>query len=253
MQAIIPNRPARSRSYAWASISLEPDPPSVGEVCRITFPLLNPGPDDLAVERIETRVALFGIGVRWEPLPAIGPFMLPADDRAVERVSVEWTPREGGHRCVRAAIHMLGTPHVCEVGRNLHVIEADARDEFWRVPFYLGNPEARAAPIELRIGGNEPAALDAWVRVRGEMVRPDHAVWMDAGEQAEAELLIRARTDAPLRHVRLVEALIRGRLLDGIQVTVSRPPHAGDGSLPAAPGDALHAREELTPLRAVRA
>lgn len=248
MHAIIPNRPTRSRLYAWGSISVNPDPPRVGEVCAITYPLLNPGPDDVVVERIETRVARFGIGVAWETLPAIGPFTLSPDDHAIERATVRWTPRDGGHRCVRAAIHVKGLPFVCEVGRNLQVIEAAAEETFWRVPFLLGNPEPNAAPIELRIGGNEPVALDAWARVRGEIVRPDRSVWLEAGEQTEAELLIRARTDAPLRHVRTVEATIRGRLLDGIQVNVSRPAHVLAGELPdLLTGDAL-ARKEMASL-----
>lgn len=249
MQAIIPNRPARSRPYAWGSISVSPDPPRVGEICVIAFPLLNPGPDDVIVERIETRVARFGIGLTWETLPAIGPLTLPPDEHVIERATVEWTPLEAGHRCVRATIHVKGMPHACEVGRNLHVIAAEAQEEFWRVPFLLGNPEERAAPLELRIGGNEPAALDAWVRVRGEIVRPDRSVWLQAGEEAEAELLIRARTDAPLRHVRIVEATIHGRLLDGIQVNVSRPAHVMSGELPLAPEAGVLAREEVAALR----
>lgn len=248
MQAIIPNRPVRSRPYAWGCISVSPDPPRVGEVCAITFPLLNPGPDDVVVERIDTRVARFGIGLTWEALPAIGPLILPPEERAIEQATVEWTPREGGHRCVRAAIHVKGMPHVFEVGRNLQVIEAEAHDEFWRVPFLLGNPEERAAPIEMRIGGNEPAALDAWVRVRGEMVRPDRSIWLNAGERAEAELLIRARTDAPLRHVRSVEATIHGRLLDGIQVNLSRPARVLDGELRISPEVSAPAREEMAAL-----
>lgn len=250
MQAIIPNRPVRSRPYAWGSISVSPDPARVGEICAITFPLLNPGPDDVVVERIETRVARFGIGVTWETLPAIGPFTLPPDDHAVERATVRWTPRDGGHRCVRASIHVKGMPQVCEVGRNLQVIEAEAGEEFWRVPFLLGNPEPSAAPIELRIGGNEPAALDAWARVRGEMVRPDRSVWLEAGEQAEAELLIRARTDAPLRHVRTVEATIHGRLLDGIQVNLSRPARMLSDERPISPEASASARGEMAALHA---
>lgn len=248
MQAIIPNRAARSRPYAWGGITVNPDPPRVGEICRITFPVLNPGPDDLTIERIVTRVAPFGIGVRWEELPAVGPFPLPADDRAIEHITVQWTPREAGLRCVRASIYMKETPLVCEVGRSLQVIHAEADAEFWSVPFLLGNPEASAAPIELRIGGNEPATLDAWVRVRGEMIHAGRAIWLDAGEMAAAELQIRAKSDAPLRHVRTVEATVRGRPLDGIQVTVVRPAHViGDAPLLTPEAGAL-THEEMVEL-----
>lgn len=251
MQAIIPNRPARSRPYAWGSITVNPDPPRVGEVCQITFPLLNPGPDDVIVERIETQIALFGIGVRWESLPTIGPFTLPADERHIEPATIDWTPREGGHRCVRAAIHMRGASDVCRVGRNLQVIEADVDEDSWRVPFRLGNPAPEAAPIELRVGGGELAAMEARLRVRGELLPLGRPIWLQPGEEVAAELLLRARTDSELHHIRTVEATVKGRLLDGIQVTVLRPARVpdDDARLPISEAGVLASRE-MAPLYA---
>lgn len=251
MQAIIPNRPARSRPYAWGSITVNPDPPRVGEVCQITFPLLNPGPDDVIVERIETQIALFGIGVRWEPLPAIGPFTLPPDDHHIEHATIDWTPRAGGHRCVRAEIYVRGAEEVCHVGRNLQVIEADAAEESWRVPFRLGNPASEAVPIELRVGGGELAAIETRLRVRGEPLPAGRPVWLQPGEEVAAEMLLRARTDAELRHIRTVEATINGRLLDGIQVTVLRPARVLDDDAPLlGPEAGVLATQEMVPLYA---
>ena len=233
MQAIIPNRPARSRPYAWGSISVNPDPPRVGAVTTITFPLANPGPDEVVVERIDTRVAQFGIGVQWERLAAIGPFRLPPDPRYVEHATVEWTPRQGGHRCVRATIHVRGMEQACEVGCNLQVIEATAEEDFWRVPFRLGNPERTQAPIMLRFGGNDAGDLDVVVRVGERVVPLDRPIVLRPAEEVPAELLLRARTAAALHHVRTVEATIHGRLLDGIQATVNRPAQSTARALPA--------------------
>jgi hypothetical protein len=236
MQPIIPNRPTRSRPYAWGSITVSPDPPRVGAVGRIEFPLANHDVDEVLVERIDTQVALFGIGVEWEQLPSIGPFRLPPDPDHVERASVEWTPKVGGHRCVRSTISVAGVAEPLRIGRNLHVIEAQAADDFWRVPFRLGNPERAAAPIVLRFGGNEAAALDVAVRVGERVVPLDRPLVLRSHEVLQAELLLFARTEDALRHVRTVEAYIGDRLLDGIQVTVYRPAQAREHALTYAPG-----------------
>ena len=237
MQAIIPHVRSRSQPYAWGCISVNPDPPRVAEVTRITFPLLNPGPDDQSVERIEVKVAQFGIGVQWEDLPVIGPFALPADPDRVVEASVDWTPRAGGHRCVRARIHVAGLAEPCAVGCNLHVIEAGADERDWSVPFRLGNPERVRAPIRFQIGGNNLAAIRAAMRVAGRGVPLDQPVWLAPGEEVEAELLLRAQLDGALNHVRTLEAWVHGHLIDGIHVTVRRPAatNAGDGDQPALP------------------
>jgi hypothetical protein len=223
MQAIVPHVRSRNQPYAWGCIEVNPDPPRVGEVTRITFPLHNSGPDDQTIERIDVMVAQFGMGLRWEELPPIGPIALPADPVHDVMASVEWTPTVGGHRCVRGRIHVAGAADPFTVGRNLHVIEADAAEDVWRVPFALGNPEPRRAPIQIRLGGNHLAAVEAAIRVAGQAVPFEQPVWLEPGEEVEAELLLRARLDGALNHIRTVEAWIHGRLIDGIHVTIHRP------------------------------
>lgn len=235
MQAIIPHVRSRSQAYAWGCISVNPDPPRVGETTRITFPLLNPGPDDQTVERIEVKVAQFGIGVQWEDLPAIGPFALPADPDQMVEASVDWTPKVGGHRCVRAQIYVAGQAEPCSVGCNLHVIEAGADERTWSVPFRLGNPEPVRAPIRFQIGGNNLAAVGAAVRVAGRIVPLDQPVWLEPGAEVEAELLLRAQLDDALNHVRTLEGWIGDRLIDGIHVTLRRPAVTGADDQPALP------------------
>lgn len=246
MQAIVPHVPARSRPYAWGSITVDPDPPRVGEMVRIGFPLANPGPDDVVVERIEASVARFGIGVAWEKLPVIGPLRLPADPGHIEHVTVEWVPQEGGHRCVRASIYVKGMAQPCLVGRNLQVVEAAATEEDWRVPFRLGNPERMAAPIVLRLGGNDLTALAGTVLVHGRQVALDEPIWLEPHEEVDAVLVLRARTDSALSHLRTLEGTMFGRLVDGIQVTVRRPAHTVmPPDLAVRPSDAVVPAEAL--------
>lgn len=254
MHAIIPHVRSRSQPYAWGCISVNPDPPRVGELTRVTFPLLNPGPDDQTIERIEVKVAQFGIGVRWEDLPPLGPFVLPADPDRVVEATVEWTPTVGGHRCVRGQIHVAGLAEPCCAGRNLHVIEAAAGEHTWSVPFRLGNPEPRRAPIRLQIGGNNLAALDAAVRVGAQVVPADQPIWLAPGEEVEAELLLHGQPDGALNHARTVEAWVHGHLIDGIHVTLRRAatadarPGADAGRDDGVPASAF-AREPVAALR----
>lgn len=251
MHAIIPHVRSHSQPYAWGCISVNPDPPRVGELTRITFPLFNPGPDDQTIARIEVKVAQFGMGVRWEELPPLGPFALPADPDHVVAATVEWTPTIGGHRCVRGQIHVAGLVEPCAVGCNLHVIEAGADERAWSVAFRLGNPEPRRAPIRLRIGGNNLAAVDAAVRVGGRTVPTDQPVWLAPGEEVEAELMLRAQRDGALNHVRTVEAWVNDHLIDGIHVTLRRPATVSTDSGDTVPAPAFDAAAFREPVAAL--
>ncbi len=223
MQAIIPHHPTQSRPYTWRCIDVTPNPPRAGEPVTIGFPLLNPDSDEVVVERIAVRVALFGIGVTWCDLGSIGPFRLPPRSGVVRDAAITWTPDTGGHRCVRASIAVAGMPDPLVVGRNLHVIQASADEEVWRTPFLLGNPEPVPAPVALHLGGNDPRDLDAVVRVGGQRMPLQRPIWLGAGEVLRAELELRAVTERALDHARTLEGSIRGRLLDGIEVIVRRP------------------------------
>jgi hypothetical protein len=224
MQAIIPNRPAHVRPYAWGRISVNPDPPRVGEVTRLTFPLANPGPGEVVVERIEVGIATFGMGMPWEQLDPIGPFHLAPDAEQVVEAVADWTPRLSGHRCVRAHIYVERMESPVLVGRNLDVIQADAHEGFWRVPFRVGNPERVRAPIVLRVDGQGDAELlQVALRVGGRPMRANRAMWLEPGEDVAAELHLIAEQGLALEAVRTVEAYIGDRLIDGIQVNVHRP------------------------------
>ena len=223
MQAIDPTMPVRHRPYAWNAISIDPDPPCVGKDVTIVFPLANPGPDVVVVERIDTEIALFGIGLEWEKLKPVGPIILEPDHQHITRVEMPWTPPSSGHRCVRSAIHVAGAREPYRIGRNLRVLEAASDEDTWHIPFLLGNPLGRPAAFVLHIGGNDAAALAASVRMGERDLKPGEAIWLRAHEVAETEFVLSSQTVSSLHHVRFVEAYADGVLIDGLQVTVRRP------------------------------
>ncbi|MBF6589686.1 MAG: hypothetical protein IVW57_04030 [Ktedonobacterales bacterium] len=222
MPMIVPNTAARTRSYMWAGISVTPNPPRLGEAAKISFPLLNPGPDELVIERIEVKVARFGMGVKWDVLPPLGPYMLAPDSRHSEEAVIEWIPDAAGHRCVRASIHTRGQRDPLLLGQNMYVVHSEAAVSAWRVPFRLGNPTPTRAPIRLRLSGDDER-LETLVRIGGETVPMRAPIWLEAGQEVEAELALSARDEGALDHARTVEATVNGRFIDGIYVAVRRP------------------------------
>ena len=242
MRAIVPSQRHNVRPYAWGEILVNPDPPRAGEATRIEFPLTNPGPGEVVVERIDVSIMDFGIGVRNEQLAPIGPIVLPPAPGCVETVAFTWTPERAGHRCVRAHVNVRGA-ETLYMGRNLNVIQANALDEVWRVPFRLGNPARKPEPIVIQVGG-EGALVEADARVLVEARSVRGPIWLGPGEEVDAILELRAPSGPGLEAVRTVEAYLRGELIDGIQVTLTRPALVGarghrldsSGSLVAQPG-----------------
>lgn len=223
MQAIQLNDRMRINAYASRGIGVTPNPPQVGAPTAITLYLTNPESRPVTITRIETMIAQFGMGLTWEKLPVVGPFELPADSDYIEEVRLEWTPQKGGHRCVRATIYTEPLSQPLHIGCNLHVIEAEAEHSMWQVPFRLGNPEAERAPVALAVGGQHPDALMARLIVGQRMVHPGEQIWLNPGEEVDAQLLLRARTPEAIESIHTIEAFINGRFIDGIQVELHRP------------------------------
>jgi hypothetical protein len=217
------NRMMRRRAYTSQSIAVYPDPPQVGEATTIRIHLKNPGSEAVTVSRVETMIAQFGMGMSWEQLPVLGPFHLPADPNYIEKITMEWTPKLGGHRCLRANIHIETLPTPLRIGRNLQVIESEAERARWNIPFRLGNPEAERAPVALEVGGENLDGMMAHLIVGQGVIQPGEQVWLNPGEEVDARLLVRARTPDAIASVHTVEAFINGRFLDGIQVEIHRP------------------------------
>jgi hypothetical protein len=246
METIQFNRFDYRQRYASRGIIVSPNPPQVGIPTTIELQLQNPGPEALTISRIETKVAQFGMGVAWEHLPQLGPFHLPANPAHVEKIAQRWTPQIGGHRCVRASIFSAQFPQPLCVGCNLHVIEAEAEMVRWQVPFRLGNPERERKPVVLRLEQNHPHEVLATIMVKKRIMRAGEPIWLAAGEEVDAILLLRAHTRAAIESINNIEASIDGHLLDGIQVIVQRPARLQHPIYPAiqpahadAPLDAL--------------
>lgn len=217
------NRVMRHRAFTSQRIAITPDPPRVGEASTITMHLKNPGAEAVTVSRVETMIAQFGMGMRWEQLPVVGPFRLPADPNHIEEITMQWTPKQGGHRCLRANIHIETLPEPLCIGRNLQVIESEAERTRWQVPFHLGNPEAERMPVALEIGGENLDGLVAHMIVGPRVIQPGDQIWLNPGEEVDAQLLVRARTASAIASVHTIEAYINGRFLDGIQIEIRRP------------------------------
>ncbi len=226
MSAIRITDPAQHLTFLSNGISVDPDPPTVGIGTRIGIALHNPGPGTVEVERIEVMVARFGMGLRWEQLPAVEPFTLPPHPTDITDLEWQWTPDAEGHRCVRAHIAITGRPQPVIVGRNLHVVHSEAEQRAWQVPFRVGNPERRRAPVVLTLDAS-PDAVRADLIAGGRHLRSGEPIWLDPGEEVDAQLHLRARTPgfAAIDALQTVQATIDGRFIDGIGVHILRPAH----------------------------
>jgi hypothetical protein len=215
--------PARGRlhPYACQSIEVRPDPPEVGIPTTLALALTNAGPEPLKISQVTFHIAAFGMGVGWKELPPLGPFQVPADPAHREVVQQEWTPSRRGHCCVHALIQLETLPTSLRVQRNLDVIQSGAERTAWQVPFALGNPEQERLPMVLRMGGGD-AEVMARLVVGGRVVQPGEAIWLNAHEEVEGLLLLKALTPEALASEHTVEAFLGGRFLDGIQVVVQR-------------------------------
>lgn len=217
--------------YACRSISVTPSPPRIGEATTLALAFKNTGPEAITLTRIQFLIAAFGMGLGWEQLPAIEHLCLPANPQHVEEVAVQWTPTRGGHRCVRVIIESDVLPQPLRIGRNLEIIKSTADRNTWHVPFHLGNPENERMPVMLELGGDHTDGVDAIVLINGRPVHRGQPVCLNAGEAADARLLLRARTPEAIRAVKTVEASIQGRFVDGIQIEVYRPAFIGRSPL----------------------
>lgn len=213
--------------YACRGISVNPNPPRVGEATTLGLAFKNTGPETITLNRIQFMVAAFGMGLGWEQLPVIEDIRLPADAKHVEEIAVQWTPTVGGHRCVRVTVESDVLPLPLRIGRNLEIIQATADRNTWHVPFHLGNPENERAPVMLELGGENTDGVDVIVLVNGRQVQRGQPVWLNAHEAVEARMLLRARTPEAIAAVKTVEASIHGRFIDGIQIEVYRPAYVG--------------------------
>ncbi len=223
MEAIQLNSTVGHHRYMCQAIDVNPDPPLVGETTTLTLALKNVGPEAVTVKHIQFMIAAFGMGVAWEKLPLIDSMVLPSSPTHVERVSVQWTPTVGGHRCVRVEIEVAHLPSPLHIGRNLTVLNSSADRRQWHMPFRLGNPADRRMPIALERSETLPQGVVAAILVNGLPVAKGQPVWLNAREEVDALMVLHARTEDELAVIETVEAFSEGRLIDGIRIELYRP------------------------------
>jgi hypothetical protein len=237
--------PQPQHPFMGRSLCVTPNPPVVGQPCQLAVALHNAGAVPVEIARVEMRVAFFGMGMQWEDVPAPGP--LTVAPGATAEIASPWRPTAGGHRCVRATIEQIApTPHTYHLGCNLDVIDAEAHEGQWRMPFWVGNPTAAPAPIEL-IVSDASEQLDALVLVHGRPYRRDQPLWLDPGAAVEAEVVLRAARPGMLAALQTVEARLHGQLIDGIAIVVRR--HASIRASIALPSEGYRASDELVGVR----
>lgn len=226
MEAIQLNGAMHLHRYACQSINISPNPPHVGEVTTLALAFKNAGAQAITIKRIQFMVAAFGMGIGWEKLPLIEHLLLPANPGHVTEVAIQWTPTQGGHRCVRVTIESDILPQPLRIGRNLDVIHSAADKRAWQIPFRLGNPEDARMPLMLELGGDKADGVEAHILLNGQLIRAEQTIWLSPREELDARLLLHARTEEAIRAVKTVEARIQGRFIDGIQVEVYRPAYS---------------------------
>src|SRR6266568_1844523 len=123
MQAFHLNDNLLQHPYASRSIAVNPNPPQVGQPSTLALALLNPEPTELLITRVQFKIALFGMGVKWEELPPLTDITLSARNSEQQIISTTWTPTSDGHRCVRATVEIRDQPAPLTFRRNLQVIE----------------------------------------------------------------------------------------------------------------------------------
>ncbi len=210
--------------YACRGLSIDPDPPEVGQPSLISLLLVNSDPLPLTVSHVEFSVARFGIGVlEPEHLPPLGPFVMPADPDHTELVRVTWTPGESGHRCVQALIHIAGCSQPQRLRRNVLVLEeVDSSRREWQIPFRLGNPDTEPAALVLSTVGDAARSVAALMMVKGRYVPLGQPIQMAPREEVDAMLVLLAPRAATGEIALGLEATSGGRLIDGIQLEVRR-------------------------------
>src|SRR5260221_12909128 len=126
--------------YACQGISVNPNPPRVGEVTTLALALKNTGPEAITINRIQFMIAGFGMGLGWEQLPPIEHLILPADPQHVEDVAVQWTPNQGGHRRVPVTIVAHGLAPPLRIRCNPAEDQSTADTRSWHWPLRRGHP-----------------------------------------------------------------------------------------------------------------
>jgi hypothetical protein len=111
-----PNQPAQEPvvfppdpgwpEYAQREITVDPEPPILGQPTEVCAWVLNTTADP-QVATLDFGVADFGIGLGFGP---IGTRTIQVPPNAKALACVVWIPRQPGHWCIQAILHLTGFP-----------------------------------------------------------------------------------------------------------------------------------------------
>lgn len=112
--------PVDEPHWAEREITVNPDPPKIGQPAQLCVKLVNPTPVDQTVD-VTFAVADFGAGIGFTDIQTVPGVAIPANGTVT--VCIPWVPAPGGtpHRCVRVQIHQDGYKDVFSQ-RNINVV-----------------------------------------------------------------------------------------------------------------------------------
>ena len=199
--------------YAQDEISVVPEPPIVHQPTELCAEVINLDADLPHNASLEFRVALFGIGMMFEPVGATG-VSVPPGGHAVG--CVVWVPPQKEHWGIEVTIHQEEfmperSQRVVDVDEPLLPNRPHAR------PFTLRNPFEQTVDIYLALN---PYLLD-WMPSLSQEFFPE----MGPGEEREVVLIVTPTAQLPPigQPIVDVEAFVDDELIGGFR-KIYRPP-----------------------------
>ncbi|MEJ2735120.1 MAG: hypothetical protein P8189_16400 [Anaerolineae bacterium] len=155
----MPIHKPHEKNYAETELSIEPDPPRLGEEARVTAVLQNIGPDPTEAT-VEFGWARFGMGIPFTNA-GMDPYTrtVQADPGTTVTASVTWTPVFSGHHCVMVKlIDPAGDYEDLISQRNVDIVDRPPCGVTKTFTFTVYNDQASAVTVEIgKITFNVPA------------------------------------------------------------------------------------------------
>lgn len=133
-------------TYAQREITVNPEPPILGQPVLICAAVLNTSTQPQTVV-LDFGIANFGIGLPFDPIGS-RTVVVPPNGKA--HSCVTWIPRQPGHRCLQVILHQPGQPDQLSQ-RNLDVWELLVAGEPAETVFPVRNPGTATDTIQLQL------------------------------------------------------------------------------------------------------
>lgn len=205
--------------YVSASISITPDPPTVGEEVTLTAILQNSHTFTLNLSQVDYQVSGLNVGGNgWTSVGFISNVTLTPGE--VEPFSVEWNATESGHHCVRVVVSYDNLSEPAVAMQHNYEIEADQiNGQDGSVGFVLGNPLPTTESVSIATSQQTPAGWTYSLEVNGEDYGNESQfdLSMAAGAQVSCTLTITPYAATPGNGTVDVTESVGGQLIGGIR------------------------------------